>query len=287
MSRIAYVNGRYLDQRSAGVSIEDRGYQFGDGVYEVCEVLDGAIIDLTRHLDRLERSLAALEIAMPMSRAALLAVFRQVARVNGLRNGSLYLQVTRGVAPRDHYFPAHAPVPAVVVTAKKADPARANAQATAGIAVITRPDNRWERVDIKTIGLLPNVLAKEAARRAGAREAFLIDRDGNITEGGSSNVWIVKDRTLITRPATPGILKGVTRAGVIDSAAALGLVVLERAFTVAEAMAADEVFITSATNAVMPVVRIDGTTVGTGRPGAVAEALRREFHRHAEHTPIY
>ncbi|WP_334174284.1 D-amino-acid transaminase [Pseudoxanthobacter sp.] len=287
MSRIAYVNGLYQPVSEARVSIEDRGYQFGDGVYEVCEVLDGDIIDLTRHLDRLERSLAALEIPMPMSRGALTAVFREIGRRNGLTNGSLYLQVTRGVAPRDHYFPARPVRPAIVVVAKRSDQARIAAQAEAGIAAITQPDNRWERVDIKTIGLLPNVLAKEAARRAGAREAFLVDRDGFITEGGSSNVWIVHGHTLITRPASPGILKGITRAGVVDAATALGLAVEERAFTVADALGADEVFVTSATNTVMPVVRLDGNTIGNGLPGPQTRLLRGEFHHHSERTPIY
>lgn len=287
MSRIAYVNGRYLPHADAAVHIEDRGYQFGDGVYEVCEIRDGDLVDERRHLDRLERSLGELKIAMPASRAALGVILRRVARLNRLRDGFVYLQVTRGVAPRDHAFPAKPVRPAVVVTARWTDRAKAERTAAEGIAVITLPDNRWGRVDIKTVGLLPNALAKQAAREAGAREAWFVDRDGFVTEGASTNAWIVtRDGVLVTRPADSGILRGVTRAVVLEAAKAEGLRVEERPFSVAEAQEAREAFVTAATQIVMPVVRIDDRAVANGRPGSVATRLRAAFHAHAERTPI-
>jgi len=287
LSRIAYVNGRYVPHRSASVHIEDRGYQFADGVYEVCEIRDGSLIDATRHLDRLDRSLSELSIAWPMSRAALLQVLGEVARRNHVRNGMVYLQVTRGVARRDHYFPNPAVPPALVVTARSADPTAADRSAAAGVGVITVPENRWERVDIKTVGLLPNVLAKQKAREAGAREAWFVDRDGFVTEGGSTNAWIVtRDGVLVTRPASLGILKGITRTVVLEVAAADGIRVEERGFTVAEAREAREAFITAATTLVMPVVTLDGHPVGDGKPGPVTQALRRRFHAFAEAVPL-
>ncbi len=191
MSRIAYVNGRYWPWRDATVHIEDRGYQFSDGVYEVCEVRGGRMVDESRHMARLERSLSALRIAMPMSLPALGTVMRETIRRNRVRNGIVYLQITRGVARRDHAFPAPGTAPAVVVTARALDPSANDMLAEKGIAVVTVPDNRWGRVDIKSVALLPNVLAKQAAREQGAREAWFVDRDGKVTEGSSSNAWIV------------------------------------------------------------------------------------------------
>ena len=283
MSRIAYVNGRYVPHRDAAVHIEDRGYQFADGVYEVCEVYGGRLVDVTRHLDRLDRSLSELSIRLPMGRAALTLVMREMVRRNRVRDGMVYLQVTRGVARRDHVFPSAEVPPALVLTARAGDPAAAAKTAAAGVGVITVPDNRWDRVDIKSVGLLPNVLAKQQAKQAGAKEAWFVDRDGNVTEGGSTNAWIVTaDGRLVTRPAGRGILKGITRSVVLDVAAADGLAVEERTFTVAEAKAAREAFITAATTLVMPVVRIDGDPVGDGRPGPVATALRQRFHALAE-----
>ncbi|MBT9292600.1 D-amino-acid transaminase [Prosthecodimorpha staleyi] len=287
MARIAYVNGRYLPMTDASVNVEDRGYQFADGVYEVCEIRKGDLIDETRHLARLEYSLGELRIAMPMGRAALGMVLRQVIRRNRVRNGYVYLQVTRGVAPRDHAFPTRPVRPALVVTVKPLDPALGAAVAEDGIAIITLPDNRWERVDIKTVGLLPNVLAKQAAREAGAREAWFVDADGFVTEGASTNAWIVTgDGVLVTRPADHGILRGITRAVVMETAAAEGLRVEERAFTVEEAKRAREAFVTAATQLVMPVVRIDEATVGNGKPGSIAATLRARFHDHAEAAPV-
>jgi D-alanine transaminase len=279
MSRIAYVNGRYLPHRAATVHIEDRGYQFADGVYEVCEVLGGRLVDETRHLDRLDRSLRELRIPAPVGRAALGVILRETVARNRVRNGLVYLQVTRGVARRDHPFPDPQTPPALVVTATSMDFAAMERMAQAGVAVITVPENRWGRPDIKTVGLLPNVLAKQQAREAGAREAWFVDAGGYVTEGGSTNAWIVThDGRIITRQADTGILKGVTREGVKDLLVRRNLTLEERAFTVAEAMQAAEAFISSATSLVTPVVRIDGKPVGDGTPGPVALALRAGLH---------
>ena len=286
MSRVAYVNGRYLPHALAKVHIEDRGYQFGDGVYEVCEVRGGRLVDERRHLERLERSLAEIRITPPMSTRALRVVLRETVRRNRVRDGLLYLQVTRGVARREHAFPPAATRPSLVVTARPTDRAKLEAQAEAGVSVITVPDNRWERVDIKTIGLLPNVLARQMARDSGAREAWFVDRDGFVTEGSSSNAWIVtKAGAIVTRPASAGILKGITREVAFEVAAKQGLQVEERPFTVAEALEAREGFLTAATQIVTPVVQIDGHKVGDGRPGTVARALRARFHEVAEIAP--
>jgi D-alanine transaminase len=283
MSRIAYVNGRYLPRRQAKVDIEDRGYQFSDGVYEVCEVRAGRLIDERRHLARLDRSLTELQIASPMPQAALDVVLHEVVRRNRVRDGLVYIQVSRGVARRDHAFPPGTIAPSVVVTARSVDAAANEKMAADGIAVITVPDNRWERVDIKSIALLPNVLAKQAARSQGAREAWLVDKTGHVTEGSSSNAWIInRDGKLITRQLDHGILPGITRAVLIESLKSHGLELEERAFTVEEAYAAREAFITSATQSVMPVVRINGRPVGNGAPGLIATALRRDYHKHAE-----
>ena len=283
MSRIAYVNGRYVPHRAAQVHVEDRGYQFADGVYEVCEVRGGRLVDERRHMDRLTRSLSELRIAMPMPRNALGVVLRETVVRNRVRDGIVYLQVSRGVARRDHAFPAAATQPSIVVTARNHDIDKLEQGAADGIAVISVPDNRWERVDIKSVGLLPNVLAKQAAREAGAKEAWFVDAKGFVTEGSSTNAWIVtRDGAVITRPADFGILRGITRTVVLEIIAEQGLKLEERPFTMDEAYAAREAFITSATQFVTPVVRIDGKPVGNGAPGLTATALRRDFHRYAE-----
>jgi D-alanine transaminase len=283
LSRIAYVNGRYLPHRDAAIHVEDRGYQFSDGVYEVCEVRGGRLIDERRHMERLERSLGELRIPMPMSRAALGAVFRETIMRNRVRDGLVYLQVTRGVARRDHAFPPAGTAPALVVTARSLDSARNEQIAADGIAVITVPENRWPRVDIKSVSLLPNVLAKQAAREQGAKEAWFVDADGFVTEGSSSNAWIVtRDGKVVTRGADFGILRGITRTVVLDVLAAHGLELEERPFSKDEAYQAREAFITSATQVVMPVVRIDGRPIGNSAPGLITSALRRDFHHHAE-----
>jgi D-alanine transaminase len=277
------VNGRYLPLRLASVHIEDRGYQFSDGVYEVCEVRDARIVDERRHMARLERSLDELRIRAPMPFLALSTVLHETVRRNRVRNGILYLQVTRGVARRDHAFPSPQTAPSLVVTARGLDRVKREVEAEQGIAVITMPDIRWARVDIKTVGLLPNVLAKQAAREKGAREAWLVDGKGFVTEGASANAWIVtSDGKIVTRPADHGILRGISRTVVLEAIAALGLEIEERPFTVEEAYAAREAFVTAASQIVLPVTRIDGRPVGNGHPGLVATELRREFHRHAE-----
>jgi D-alanine transaminase len=283
MSRIAYVNGRYLPHAEASVSIEDRGYQFADGVYEVCEVRAGHLVDETRHMARLDRSLRELRIARPMSAKALSHVLRETVRRNRVRDGIVYLQVTRGVAPRDFPFPPPDTSPSVVVTSRSFDRAGLERQAEQGISVITIPDIRWERVDIKSVALLPNVLAKQTARDKGAREAWMVDAKGCVTEGASSNAWIVsRDGVLVTRPLDTGILPGITRSVVMDELKAQGLNVEERPFTVEEAYTAREAFVTSASQIVMPVVRIDGRPVGNGAPGLITSSLRRDYYRHAE-----
>jgi D-alanine transaminase len=282
MSRIAYVNGRYLSRAEASVSIEDRGYQFADGAYEVCEVWGGCLVDEQRHMARLDRSLKELRITQPMSAAALSIVMRETVRRNRVREGSVYVQITRGVAPRDFPFPPVGTRPTVVVMARSNDLARLEQLAAKGIAVVTVPDIRWRRVDIKSISLLPNVLAKQVARDKGAREAWLINAQGRVTEGASSNAWIVsREGKLITHPLGNDILAGITRSVVIDIINVQGLDFEERAFSVDEAYAAREAFVTSASQTVLPVVSIDGRPVGNGTPGLIATALRRDYHRYA------
>lgn len=283
MSRIAYVNGRYLPLAHASVNIEDRGYQFSDGVYEVCEVRGSRLVDERRHIERLQRSLSELRIAMPMAPESLGVIMREVVRRNRVRWGIVYLQITRGVARRDHAFPPPGTRPAIVVTARNLDFASAEKLAAEGVAVISVPENRWDRVDIKSVSLLPNVLAKQTAREQGAREAWFVDKQGFVTEGSSSNAWIVtRNGTVVTRQVDTAILKGVTRTVVLDIIAAQGLKLDVRPFTMDEAKEAREAFITSASQTVMPVVKIDGRPVGNGGPGLIASALRRDFYRHAE-----
>lgn len=287
MPRIAYVNGRYVPHGQAMVHIEDRGYQFADGVYEVCEVRHGVIVDLTRHLDRLNRSLSELRIAWPMSRTALIVVIRETLRRNHVRNGLFYLQVTRGVARRDHVFPAADTPASIVVTAKSTDQSAIARKNANGIKAITLPDNRWDRVDIKSVGLLPNALARQQAKEAGAQEAIFVDADGMVTEGAATNVWMVdKDGTLITRPAEQGILRGITRTTLMDVAARLSIRIEERFFSVEDMLGAREVFITAATSICFPVVSIDGTPIANGHPGSVSQKIREAFFDIAEKTAI-
>jgi D-alanine transaminase len=282
MSRIAYVNGRYLPQADACVNVEDRGYQFGDAVYEVWLIAGGRLCDAEGHFVRLERSLGELAIPAPMSRKALEVVLRETLRRNRVRDGLLYLQISRGVARRDHPFPVPAPAPAVVVTARSLDPAAGEAKAARGVAVITTPESRWGRCDIKTVNLLPNVLAKQAAKAAGAYEAWFVDELGFVSEGSSTNAWIVdREGVLRTRDIQANILRGVTRAAVLKVAAETGLTLAEGPFALSDALEAKEAFITGASTQVTPVVSIDGRKVGTGAPGPVAERLRRIYIAHA------
>jgi D-alanine transaminase len=279
MSRIAFVNGRYVPLLQAGVSIEDRALTFGDGVYEVCEVRGGALIDEARHLARLARSLHALRIAAPVGDAALRGILREIVRRNRVSDGLAYVQISRGAARRDFGFPAARVKPSLIVSAKSLDPASGEANAASGVKVITLPDERWAHPHIKTLQLLPNVMAKQAARDAGAYEAWFLDRQGFVTEGASSNAWIVTpEGALVTRQTDQAILSGVTRATLIDVAAREGARFEERAFSLQEALGAREAFFSSATTIVMPVVAIDGKPIGEGRPGPLTLALRRRFH---------
>ncbi len=287
MSRIAYVNGAYVQHSEAGVHIEDRGFQFADGVYEVCEVRHGLIVDLTRHLDRLDRSLAELRMHWPMARAALVVVIRQVLRRNRVKNGLFYLQVTRGAARRDHVFPAEGTPSTIVVTAKRTDAGLIARKNSHGIKAITVPENRWDRVDIKSVGLLSNVMARQKAKEEGAQEAIYLDADGMVKEGAATNVWIVDaDGNLRTRPAEHGILRGITRTTLMDVSKHLGLTIEERPFTLDEMMTAREVFITAATSICFPVVAIDGKTIANGHPGSVSQNIREAFFDIAEKTAI-
>lgn len=284
MPRIAYVNGTYVPLRDAAVSVEDRGYLFADAVYEVWSVFDGLLGDLDGHLSRLERSLRELKIAMPMPASSLLVVLGEVIRRNAIREGMVYLQISRGVAPRDHVFPVGVK-PAIVITAKPIDRYAAARKAEAGIKAITAPDIRWGRCDIKTVGLLPNVLAKQAAKEQGGGEVIFFDRDGYVTEGGSTNVYMVgTDNIIRTRSLAANILAGVTRLNLIGVAGEAGLQIDEQAFSVDEMKAAREVFVTAATSLVLPVVRIDETVIGNGAPGPIASSLREMYIDHARAT---
>lgn len=279
MSHVAYVNGRYVPHRQASVHVEDRGYQFADGVYEVIFVADGVFVDEDAHLDRYGRSLSELRMAWPLGRAALRVVLREVVRRNRLWNGFVYWQTTRGVAPRNHPFPPADTPTSLVVTAKRA-PALTG-DAPNGARVVTVPDIRWGRCDIKSVSLLPNVLAKQAAKDSGAFEAWMVDRDGNVTEGSSTNAWIITfDGEIRTRVADNHILPGITRKAVIALAEREGLRFVETGFTLEEAKSAKEAFLTSSTNHVLPVVQIDDTPVANGHPGELTLKLR-ELYREA------
>ena len=276
MPRQAYVNGRYRPHDDAVVHIEDRGYQFADGVYEVVPVHNGILVDEDLHLDRLDRSLRELRIGAPMSRAALKLISRELMRRNALTNGFLYMQVTRGVAPRDHKFPNGAK-PAVVMTTRQMKP-HSDKVLSEGLKVITVPDQRWDRCDIKSVSLLPNVLGKQAAVDAGAYEAWQVDRDGMVTEGTSTNAWIVTgDNRVVTRQATHAILNGITRVSLLHLIRNEGYELEERAFSVEEAKSAKEAFLTSSTSFVLPITQIDGQPVGNGHPGILTGKLRQHY----------
>jgi D-alanine transaminase len=286
MSRIAYVNGRYLPQRRAEVNIEDRGYQFGDGVYEVIHLHGGRFIDEARHLDRLERSLREIRLPMPLPRAALRVVLREVARRNRVTEGLLYMQVTRGVARRDHAFPEPAVPPALVVTIKRIPPYPTDVERWA-VAAITMPDQRWARRDIKSVNLLPNVLARQAARERGAAEAVLFDEaTGMVTEGAATTFWIVDEGgTIRTRHLDQVILPGCTRDALLAKLREAGIGFEERPFSLEELRRAREAFLTSATSFVKPVTRIDDRPVGDGQVGPVVRRLFDLFARHVQGAP--
>jgi len=279
LSRIAYVNGLYGRHAEASVHVEDRGYQFADGVYEVCGVRRGQLMDEALHMARLTRSLGELRIDWPVAPSAMPHILREVIRRNHLRNGLVYLQITRGVAPRDHAFPVNTPS-SLVVTAKRFNMAKMEKSITQGVSVVTMPDQRWARRDIKSISLLPNILAKQAAREAGAYEAWLVDPQGYVTEGSSTNAWIVDSHgRIITRPLSNDILSGVTRLELLAAAKSEGLEVVERPFTVAEALKAREAFISASTATLIPVTRIDGVVLGNGEPGSISRRLRDAYEK--------
>ncbi|WP_366656318.1 D-amino-acid transaminase [Fodinicurvata sp. EGI_FJ10296] len=283
MPRFAYVNGRYVPHGDAAVHIEDRGFQFADGVYEVVSIHRGRLVDEAGHLDRLERSLNELRLQAPMTRRALALVMRELIRRNRLHNGLIYLQITRGVAPRDFKFPKGVAPTLVMTTKRNARAPAATLRDDEGVSVVSIPDIRWKRRDIKTVALLPQALGKQQAADAGAFEAWQVDDDGNVTEGCSSNAWIVtKDGVLVTRPATNDILNGITRRSVLAIAAREGYEFQERPFSVAEAQEAREAFLTSATTYVTPITRIDGQPVANGHPGSLSSALRGHYVAFAE-----
>ncbi len=285
MVRTVYVNGYYAPYEHALVHVEDRGYQFADAVYEVCEVRGGQLIDERLHMERLSRSMRELRMDPPMTLRALGVILRETVRRNRVHDGSVYIQVSRGVAPRDFAFPTPAVRPSLVCYAKAKPAVALDRRAAKGIRVITVPDIRWRRPDIKSVSLLPNALARQAAHDAGAEEAWLVDDDGFVTEGAAANAWILTHGgELVTRPAEMAILRGVTRTVLLKAMAEVQLKVVERPFSVEEAKQAKEAFVTSATSIVTPVIAIDGVPVGDGRPGEVAMRLRQLFRSAAEKT---
>jgi len=279
--RISYVDGSYLRHGEAGVHVEDRGLQLGDSIYEVCRIADGRFLDEEEHLDRMERSLREIEMAVPMGRNALKLVMTETARRNGVREGLLYIQVTRGALRRDHPIPADPPKPTLIVTVHPFDIVALERRRAGGIAVVTAPDERWARCDIKSTQLLANLLAKTAARRAGANEVWLLDRDGFVTEGASTTAWIVDaGGRLVTRALSHAILPGVTRRIVLEIAAAAQIPFVERPFTPQEAAGAREAFLTAASGAAIPVVSLDGRKIGDGKPGPLTRRIAELYAAH-------
>ncbi|MGQ0677648.1 MAG: D-amino-acid transaminase [Rhodospirillales bacterium] len=285
MPRDAYVNGRYVPHAEARVHVEDRAYQFADGVYEVIAVHGGELVDEEPHLDRLDHSLGSLKIDWPMSRPALKLVMRELVRRNLIKNGIVYLQVSRGVAPRDHAFPKSNPTPALVMTTRHARPPNLKLLERGG-AAITIPDIRWRRCDIKSVSLLPNVLGKQQAAEAGAYEAWQVAPDGTVTEGTSTNAWIVTaEGRVVTRELSHAILSGITRQTVLKLAAEEGLKIEERPFTVEEALRAREAFLTSTTSFVLPITSLDGKPIADGKPGPLSRKLRDWYLAYMDAAP--
>lgn len=276
MPRYAYVNGNFARHNEASVHIEDRGFQFADGVYEVVALIEGVMADERGHLDRLERSLRELSIAMPVPRQTLSILMRELVRKNRVRNANIYIQITRGATKRDFKFPGSDILSSLVITTWpfKFD---GNAAVEKGAKAISTPDIRWKRPDIKSVALLPQVLAKQAAVEKGAYEAWMVDSEGYVTEGSSSNAWIVKNGKIITRDATKSILRGVTRTALLQICYELQMTIEERAFTLKEVFEADEAFNTSAVALVVPIIELDGHKIGTGNPGPVARRLYEEY----------
>lgn len=279
MSRIAYVNGRYKPHNQAFVHIEDRGYQFADGVYEVVALYKGHLLDEHGHLNRLQRSMAEMRLNPPVTMDGLKLIMLEIKKRNLLETGLIYIQVTRGVATRYHPFPDPAVPCSLVVTAKHMKVPNPKL-VEKGISIIAYPEIRWARCDVKSIALLPNVLAKQAAIDEGAGDAWFVDKAGYVTEASASNAWIItQENVLQTRPLDEGILGGITRLSIMQIAKTMNMTCLEKPFTIKEAQNAKEAFITSATNYVMPVTKIEGKDVGKGVAGPIALSLRQSYLR--------
>lgn len=275
MTRTVYVNGEYVPEKKAKISVFDRAFLFGDGIYEVTAILDGKLVDFEPHLERLHRSLRELDMGQPLSDDELREMHEQLRDRNGITEGLIYMQITRGVAERDFAYPEEAEQTVIGFTQVKelANPP----QAEDGVKIITIPDIRWQRRDIKSTAMLAQAMGKEAAKRAGAYEAWMVE-DGHITEGTSCSAFIVTDdNVVVTRPLSNQILPGVTRRSLLQLAKGGDVSVTERLFTVDEAKSAKEAFLTSASSFVMPVVQIDGATVGAGKPGPVTKRLRELY----------
>jgi D-alanine transaminase len=282
MSRTVFVNGSYLPESEGKISIFDRGFLFADGVYEVSTVIGGKMFDFGLHMERLGRSLSEIDMAWPMSKDEIEAMHRELIKRNKLDQGMVYMQVTRGIAERDFKFPKGTKPSIVAFT--QAKNVVDSEDAKKGVSVITIPDLRWARRDIKSLMLLAPVLGKEAASKAGAFEAWMTENDGEVTEGTSSNAYIVSGNTIRTRHVSNAILAGCTRRALINLSKETGVVIEEKPFKVAEAYDADEAFLTSATTVVMPVVSIDGKKVGSGKPGPITQKLRQLYLEEALRT---
>lgn len=280
MPRFAYANGNFVRHSAAHIHIEDRGFQFADGVYEVVALIGNKWADERGHLDRLERSLKEISISMPVSREALRMLMRELARKNRIQNGNVYIQITRGRARRDFKFPGADTRPSLVMTASPFK-FNGNSNVIKGARAISVPDIRWKRPDIKSISLLPQVLAKQSAAEKRAYEAWMVDANGYVTEGSSSNAWIVKGDKIITRPADNAILRGVTRTALAKICADLQIAFEERAFTLDEAYEADEAFNTGAVALIVPIIELDDHKIGSGQPGPVARRLYEEYRAYA------
>jgi D-alanine transaminase len=279
MPRIVYVNGNYVDEAEAKVSIFDRGFLFADGVYEVTPIVNGRLVDYDAHIERLDRSLGELRMAWPCSKDALKTMHLELIKKNNLHEGIIYMQVTRGVADRMFNFPKE--ITSSLVAFPQVMSLVDNANARTGVKVVTTPDIRWLRRDIKSIMLLAPVLGKQDAYEKGAAEGWMVE-DGFVTEGTSSNAYIIKDNTVITRPLSNRILAGCTRRALFRLSKEHGVKIEERLFTPEEAYAADEAFLTSASQFVMPIVEIDGKRIGGGQPGPVSRKLRELFLEEAQ-----
>ncbi len=285
MSRIAFVNGEYLPFEKSKVHIEDRGYQFADGVYEVFAVMNGMLVDYDAHLSRLIRSLSEINIKIPLSKRSLFIHISNIIKQNYVSNGLVYLQITRGVASRDFKFPKNIKS-SLVIIAKNISMNIYEDTFKKGITVSTTNDIRWKRVDIKSLNLLPPVLAKQAASELGSQESWMIDQDGFITEGSSSNAWIYIDNLLITRPSTNSILSGITRGTLIRGLKKRKIKYKEKKFNLNDIKGASEAFITSATQHVMPVIKIDKIKIGKGIPGPKASEFKSAYMESLKLTEI-